>query len=151
MFEIASRPALVTGSPWKWSVELGFAGAMVPVATQLGLAGALGPWVVPAALAMGATSALCGLVAPLALDWFRRGVPLWLLVVLASTVGAFAGWSAGALVDIAPVLRLWYTAVAALVCGAGWLPYTMATVLRRPTWPVVAAGLLVALSAAWLA
>lgn len=77
------------------------------------------------------------------LDRLRTRVSLRATAVLvpalaATTASAVAVVSAGPTsIPLGPAL--WFAAVAAVVQAAVfWLPYTVATVLRRRRWPVVA-------------
>ena len=138
-----AAPVRLTGSPARWALDFAIGGALVPLSLSwvpwfVGFGSALN--VAAIALPGAALGAAVGAASPILLNAFRRGVPLWLLTVLASVTGAAAmvvAWGlAGA--HSGMLLALLFTAGG----GSGavlWLPYTVATVTRRATWPVVLA------------
>lgn len=139
---VVQPSARVTGSPVRWAVDFAVGGALIPL--SFGLVSWFSGFgydfehLAPVALAGATVGAAVGAASPVLLDYFRRGVPLWLLTILASVTGAAAMLVTGASIgrvglgDLAVVLPM-----GAFVGAVFWLPYTFATVTGRPTWPVV--------------
>lgn len=135
------RQLPVVGRPHRWALDLAVGGAILPFVTLLSPYGVPLPLLVSLSLTTGAAGGLLGLCTPPVLDKLRGNVPLPLLAVLAATVSSSAMLGAAWLVTgPSDIALLW------LVLGAGigtflWLPYLVLTALGRPTWPVVALGL----------
>ncbi len=135
--------APVVGTPAVWSRDFAIFGGLLPLAAilpsvPLGFGSNL--LVLCSAGALG--GALLGLGTPTALDWVRGKVPISLLFITATLIGATWGMLAGSLVS--DELVLWGIAVQGPIVGLVWLPYTMATVLGRRAWPILALGLMFA-------
>jgi hypothetical protein len=120
-----------------WRVPLDAVPSLLPLVGALALSGAV----------FGAAS---GAALGWSLERLRGRVPLPLLALLAAIVAGLAGQLAGA-AAVAPLgvpivgLAAWSATFHFLVGGLVWLPYTVASVLRRPTWPVLVGASLVAL------
>ncbi len=146
-------PYLV-GSPAHWARDFGliglFSGAMGP--TILGVGWSV---LVASGLAGAAAGALLGAAAPGVLERVRGRVPIPFLLLMGIPVGAVwgavAGLAAGLALGSLPNMFVLWAMVAgiagAVQMGAVWFPYTVLSVLRKPTWPVV---VLACASSLWL-
>jgi len=141
----ASPTALqpVVGSAITWSRDFAVFGALLPVASLLPtMPPYLGGNLAMLSLACAVFGGVLGAATPRALNWVRGKVPISLLVVAATTIGAASGMFAGFFAG--QDLAFWGVVVQGPMFGLVWLPYTMATVLGRRAWPVLAVGLLAA-------
>ncbi len=161
--------APVVGHPLRWSLDFALLGGLLPVITWLSILwwysalGSVGSIVGPV-LALAGAGALSGSVVGAMLARFfetiRGQVPLSLLGVAVTTGGATWGLviyhlgSAALGTGLGGHVAMMAIGLCGLVMGAMWLPYTVASVLRRPTLPVVAAALLtsapLAIAIEWL-
>lgn len=147
---LAARPSTeigVLGPHWAWGRDLALLGFLAPIA-------ALGAWVpLSALLLFGGIAAVTGfplgLLAARALDRLRGHVPLPLLGLLMATLAATWGMGVGGILvllgDHFSVLVFGVFLPGGLVAVC-WLPYTMARVLGKPTWPILIAALVLASS-----
>ncbi|MEZ4235123.1 MAG: hypothetical protein R3F59_02970 [Myxococcota bacterium] len=146
------------GSPVRWAGHGALAGGVLAagvlapmvafVVVQAGLVFPLRLVLVLAALVGAGTGAggLLGLLQPLALERLRGRVSLPVIVVGQVAVGAAVAAAA-----VGATLWVWAFPVVAAPAGLaglaggllmllGWLPVTMALVLRRAAWPVTVAA-----------
>lgn len=127
-------PVRITGSSRRWAFDFAVAGALTPLSHGL-FFGFIDLHLVSIATVGALTGGAIGAVSPAFLDLVRRGVPLWLLTLLASLTWATqmmaTFWSLGAI------------AIGAFIGAVFWLPYTIAVMTGRRTWPVVLGAVLV--------
>jgi hypothetical protein len=143
-------PSRVVGLPSRWALDLAAGGVMLPFVSLMGPAMlTLGPppmaiWanVLALAAATGLAGGLLGLICPFVLDKLRGQVPLALLAVLAATVSTAAMLGVTWLVTLPSAIALLWVLQGSVLGSLLWMPYLVATVLGRPTWPVVTAGLM---------
>jgi hypothetical protein len=150
---ISTGRELVAGRPEAWARDFGLVGLACGVLAPAAVAG---PSLVFAftGLAGAFYGVVLGLVAPRVLERVRGRVPLPLLA--GAAVGVGAAWGAatamlgtlglGGLLGMVPVAAT----AGALVTGAVFLPYTVASVMRLSTWPIVVAASAAAPILGWL-
>lgn len=167
---VAARPTteLLTGRPEQWATDGALLFGLTPWisvllwalhAQWLHSAGwvslAIVPWgeILGLSLCMGAAGAVGGWLLPVVLERLRGRVPLWLIAPLVGTSATALAMGAGAvsvgLFGSEALLALVAAAAVGAVATVGWLPYTVAMVLRGPARLVLGAGVLVALPLAW--
>lgn len=143
--------ARVTGKPVVWARDLSLVGTATAAGAVLGLGllGTLGLATVGIGAVVGF---VLGLLMPEFLEESRSRLSLVAIGMRCVTVGfaagGFVGFASAGL--FGPVAGDWWFLAPVLIGGlAGalqlgwwWLPYTVLTVTRRPTWPaVIVAGL----------
>jgi hypothetical protein len=141
------RSVPVVGLPSRWALDLGAGGLLLPFVSMVGPT--LGGNLLVLAAATGLVGALLGWASPFVLDKLRGQVPLPLLALLAATVSTAAMLGVTWLVSLPSFVALLWV-LQGSVLGALWLPYLVATVLGRPTWPVVTTGLMSSTAMSWL-
>ncbi|HHO53888.1 MAG TPA: hypothetical protein ENK18_24205 [Deltaproteobacteria bacterium] len=140
----------LTGSPLRWGRDLAIVGGMTGFAAPAGVYGlSLEPFTLTALTTGLVCGMLLGIEMPAFLESARRRVSLTGIAVrcvaVGAAVGAFIGFvaaQAAGEIFLAPFVLAGIAG--ALQLGWLWLPYTVLTVLERPTWPVVLGACVVA-------
>ncbi|MBX2796921.1 MAG: hypothetical protein KTR31_04605 [Myxococcales bacterium] len=147
---VGGVPQRITGSPLRWGRDLAIVGAVTGFAAPAAVFGvATGPFLMASILAGLGCGLILGAEMPAFLESARRRLSLGEIAVRCVAVGGGLGAFVGLVAaEAAGQIFLGSFAVAglagALQFGWLWLPYTVLTVLERPTWPVVLAACLVA-------
>lgn len=144
----STLPARITGSSWVWGRDLGVVSGATALAAATHAFGIGGYALVLSALGvMGGL--LLGLEMPRFLDTARQRMSLPAIAVRCTAAGGAMGGMVALLtllVGGAPLIEpvIVATVAGALQLGWFWLPYTVLTVLQRPTWPVVVGAVVLA-------
>lgn len=133
----------LTGSPLRWGRDLAIVGGMTGFAAPASVCGlSFDPFTLTALTTGLVCGMLLGIEMPAFLESARRRVSLAGIAVrcvaVGAAVGAFIGFvaaQAAGEIFLAPFVLAGIAG--GLQLGWLWLPYTVLTVLERPTWPVI--------------
>jgi len=149
--------ARLTGSPLRWGRDMAVVGGATGLIGSLAITGlAFPPFAVAAAIVGAGAGLLLGIEMPEFLESARCRLSLITIGFRCVLAGAATGGFVALVAAHAAGEIFLMPSVVAMVAGGMqlgwlWLPYTILTVLQRPTWPLVLAAVVAAPVVGWLA